>query len=749
MAGRSKVETALYESFVKGEINRPQQIKPGKMGLTQSIQVRGQQDDGGATQLVRALSSISGELQQYSAKETDRNINIQQEEAQKKYLSMTMDERKVMAESGQLGQYDPVYSAMFSRLWGEDISRNTSDEVINKVRTGELKFGSNEELNKYLEDRRKTDLTNYGGNEYALAGYDHHFTKMRREATNINSYMRGHEKRQNDLQLVQSQLIGVAKDTDASPQALATTYQKLQATGHFTDLEMHQKMGEVAQSLARQGKTKQLEALLGTQFSRDKEFGNFGAFLGDNADVLTKTAKAENEKQRKEAFEGTYANLLQSATEGKLNSFIGGRRADVNSVYAYLEKNGVKDVYSPEQVAGLVNHHNNALERQRAEAERNLMKQQLASIKAQAEASSREEFLRGGRPAMTDKTTVGPNGEIRVIDADTAYKKVATQFNNDIDQQVAKGLLTPKQAFDKKLSIYGNGGTNPQWVDQLKFGMQAAPMAAADPNNKQARQAFETAVATYGELKKSNMPGIASLHTSGKERDLLNLAVAAQSRGQDPLMIVSRAMNTESEVNIPHKDVAKLVKDERLQADVYSTATMYARGLGMPVKDAIKLAADDLKDKYLKVGGSMVQPITRNLPVERQEEAIGRIVSKTVAPLGFDASAVSLDTFNPASGFYTLRHKNGFAPVLDAKGKPLVITKDSLFAESKLIDDEYLAKNTTKAIPTDRGKGFKQGKPIDLSSNYGLGEVKMPSFEIPEVNFKDAAPNIGVPRNKR
>lgn len=720
MAGRSKLENALYESFVKGELNRPANIKPGKMGLTQSVQVRNRYDDGGAGQLVSALSRMVPELQQLAGQMADRNTVRQMDEAKQKYLSMSMEERKSLAESGQLATYDPVYQAMFSRLWGEDLARKSRDDVMAQIQTGQLKFGTGEELEKYLEDRRKTDLENYGGNEFALAGYDTHFQQLRQEAGRTNAFMRGRERRENDLQLVQSQLLGVAEETGGNPAALAKTYEMLQMTGNFTDIEMHQRLSEVAQSLARKGKTAELAALLGTRFSKDEAFGDLSQFLGDNADVLTKTAAATNLQQRREAFEETYTNLRQAAHNGKLAGFIGSKSADPASIYSWLEKQGGRDLLEPTQIDSLIQMNVNTIERQRAEAERNLVRQQMASMRAALQQNALNQAMQFGRAGVTDQVMVDSNGVTQVVSADSLWRQATLNFNQRVTQAVQQGKLTPQQAFVEQLSFYGKGGTNPEWEDKLKYGVSAFGLLQANPDDQNARKVANEALDLYARLKASGVAGMETRHVDGQSRKLLEAAIVAQRMNLDPVSVLGRYMNNpDAPVRVTAQEMLKAgVKEDRLN-DAMSFAQVLTVGAGMPEKDAVREAKKYVNDYSLKLNGQTVHPITRQLPLEEQQASAERLLKglgDRFKAQGVRSDELVLSAPNAAAGFYEVRLKGAFAPLRDEKGFPVVITKDDLLKEHAAEQERILVENSRKAVA-----GTKPPKPNPFSQPIGTG----------------------------
>lgn len=711
MAGRSKLETALYESFVKGEMPRPVAPKPAQVGLTSSVQVKGAYNDGGAGQLINALSKIAPELQQMAGQMADRETVRQMDEAKKQYLSMTMEERKALTESGQLAQRDPVYQAMFSRLWGEDVARKSQEEIVTGLQTGNLKFGSNEELEKYLEDRRKNDLANYNGNEYALAGYDTHFQRLRQEAGQINSYLRGKEQRANDMRLTQSQLLGVAKETSNDPVALMATYHQLQQVGHYSDIEMHNMMSEVAQTLARQGKKGDLAKLLDIRFSNDEKFGTLGDFLGDNAEVLKKNADAVDLNNARQAFEETFTDLRQAAHNGKLASALGVRSVDPKSLYSWVEKKtGRRDILEPAQMDGLIQMNANSLERQKAEAERAAMRAQMAKMRAALQQNALAQAQQYGRAGVTDQVTVDANGVTHVVSGDTLYKQAALTFNEQLAREVQAGKKTPQQAFEEQLSFYGKGGSNPEWEDRLKYGVGAFSVLAANPNDQNARKVAMGALDLYAQLKGSKVAGLDARHVDGQSRQLLEAGIVAQRMNLNPVDVISRVMqNPDAPVKVTGKELLKAGIPEGRLKEALDFAHVLNVGMGMPEKDAIKEAKRYTTDYALKVNGGTVFPITRQMSLDDQQAAAQRLLkgyAEQFKAQGVTPEGLVLDSPNAAAGFYSVRIKGAFAPLRDAKGNPVLITKDDLLKENAAEQERQLVARSKKALNPNKPKPF-------------------------------------------
>lgn len=711
MAGRSKIETALYESFVKGEMPRPVAPKPAQVGLTSSVQIKGNFNDGGAGQLINALSKIAPELQQMAGQMADRETVRQMNEAKKQYLSMTLEERKALTESGQLAQFDPVYQAMFSRLWGEDVARKSKEEIVTGLQTGNLKFGSSEELDKFLEDRRKQDLTNYQGNEYALAGYDTHFNQLRQEAGRVNSYLRGQEKRASDTQLAQSQLIGVAKETSSDPLSLMVTYRQLQQAGHYTDIEMHKMMSEVAQTLARQGKTKELESLLGSKFAKDENFGSLGDFLGDNAEVLKKNAEAVDLNQARQAFEETFTDLRQAAHNGKLASVLGVRSVDPKSLYGWIEKKtGRRDILEPTQMDSLIQMNASSIERQLAEAERAAMRAQMAKMRAALQQNALAQAQQFGRAGVTDQVTVDANGVTHVVSADTLYTQAALTFNQQLAQEVKAGKKTTDQAFVEQLNFYGKGGNNPEWEDRLKHGVGAFSILAANPNDENAKKVAMGALDLYARLKGSGAAGLEGRHVNVEARKLLEAGVVAQRMNLNPVDVIGRVMqNPDAPVKVTGKELLKAGIPEGRLREAMDFAHVLNVGMGMPEREAVKEAKRYTTEYALKVNGSTVFPITRQMTLEDQQAAAQRLLkgyAEQFKAQGVTPDGLVLDSPNAAAGFYSVRVKGAFAPLRDAKGNPVVITKEDLLKERAAEEERQLVARSKKALDPNKPKPF-------------------------------------------
>jgi len=719
---RSKLENALYESFVKGEMPRPVKPEVAKMRLTSSAQVRGQYDDGGASQLVKALSGFSDEMNRMFTGFKTRKDFENQKTAEREYMNLTMEERKKKIESGELSKFDTMYAAVFSRLYAEDMARASKEQVTADIASGKLRFDTPEALEQHLRQRRDEDLQGLSLSDFALDGYDAQFNQMRREAGQMNARMRGQERYQRDMAVMQNKFLAEIKP-GVSSDSMKKLYDQMRLDGTFTDLEMHKPLSEAAQVLARQGRVEELKILLGTKFSDDAEMGTLGDYLGDQSEILMKSADAERLNKDQEAFEDTHGRMRQAAHNGQLLKFIGKKALTLDSVDEYLDSIGVsRRVLTPVQKDNLIQMNANAIERQRAEADRRLARAQRQMMMSGVLAEASRQWDMFGPSGVQDQLIMGENGP-QTVTAASLLPKIQLMKEQEIRKEIMAGRMTEEDGQRKLMGAYARGGVNKNWSHTLR-GVSAAGNIMANPEDQGSRQAFTRAMSLAKDMRRSMTPWLLENHIDGKERDLIYLGLTAEQHGQDAVQVVTRAL-ANGVRSVSSKDVLKSVKDERLVAQATRLADMYVNGLGMSQKDAIEKAKEDLTQYNLKVNGVSVPRLSKEMEPERQEQVVTRIlgkVSQEAHPAGIKASEMYIEPFNEQSDVFMVRHKNGFAPVIGKDGQPLFISRKQFMAESAALSDEELAAVSNKAVPTDRGPGFKRGKPLDLSNKYPLGQ---------------------------
>ncbi len=718
---RSKLENALYESYVKGEMPRPVKPEPAKMRLTSSAQVRGNYDDGGASQLVKALAGFSDDLGKLFTGFKTRKDFEDQKAAEREYMNLTMEQRKQKIESGELSKFDTMYSAVFSRLYAEDMARASKEQITADIASGKLRFDSQEQLEQHLRSRRDQDLKGLNLSDFALDGYDAQFNAMRQEAGRLNARMRGQERYQRDMAVMQNKFLAEIKP-GVTPDALKKLYDHMQLDGTFTDLEMHKPLSEAAQMLARQGRVDELKTMLGTKFAKDKDMGTLGDFLGDQSEILLKSAEAERLNKDQEAFEDTHGRMRQAAHNGQLLKFIGKKTLTLDSVDEYLDGIGVsRRVLTPTQKDNLIQMNANAIERQRAEADRRLAKAQRKMMMAGVIAEAARQWDMFGPSGVQDQLIMGDNGP-QTITAASLLPKVQLMKEMELKREVDAGKLTPEDAQKKLLAAYARGGVNRNWSHTLK-GVAAAGNILANPQDQGARQAFERAMSLATDMRRSMTPWLLENHVDGKERDLIYLGLTAKQYGQDPVQVVTRAL-ANGVRSVPSKDVLKAIKDERLIPQATRLADMYANGLGMSSDEAIKKAKEDLTQFNLRVNGVSVPQLMPDMAPERQEQVVTRLLKKASANslTKTKETDMYIEPFNEQSDVYMVRHKSGFAPVLGKDNQPIFVSKKEFLAESAALGNDELAAASNRAVQSDRGPGFKRGKPIDLSSQYTLGQ---------------------------
>lgn len=705
---QSKVQQALYEAAVSGKLPNSRGVRPNQLGFVQAPQFRNTQGDGGAEQLVKSLSSFSNTFADSMGTISKINTTETQDQAQKDYLKLSTEQRKAMINSGELTQQDGVYQAMFNRLYGEDMARQQQSDTIAKLQTGELRFKDNNELETYLQKQRETDLQNSGGNEYLASGYDTHFADTRNQAMQMNSVLRSKEYHDQTVHQIQSQFIGVAKETNGDPAALQKTYQTLQTAFHFDDAAMHQTLSEAAQTLAKEGNTDGVKRLLGTTYSQNKEYGTLGDYLGGDAETLLKNAEAVNLDNKSKAFKNTHLEMIQAASEGRLAQFLGAKRADASTLSQYLESKGVLDTFSAEAMGSLLNRNQSTIEENQRKAEVRLMKAQQQQFNEQLSQLAYNQFTQYGAGAVRDVLITKPDGTQQVFTASSLVQKASLEFNQNLDAQVQQGKIKPEEAFTKKLEVYGRGGNNPEWQQQLNNGVQAANMLVTNPNDENTKKVLNSTLDLYARLKVGGN-GLADRHVSGENRAVLEAALVARQHGLDPAQVMyNYNANPDPIQSISLKDLQlKGIPETRMQ-EAANYSKILIRGMNMNKNDALNETKKFIKDQALDVNGDSVYPIHLSMPIDKQQEFTANIIKQRLEAnptLGVDPSQVTLQTPNTASGgvfdgagYYLVQLKGSHTTLRDDKGRPMVITVKDLDAEEKRIHDELVKSNMDKAL---------------------------------------------------
>src|SRR5690606_33571531 len=83
-----------------------------------------------------------------------------------------------------LPSQSPVFAAALQHIYAENYQKQLERDTLSGIAKGELKFGTPQELDQYLVDKRNEFLT--GQSEYVVAGFDKGWQALRDRAHGVN-----------------------------------------------------------------------------------------------------------------------------------------------------------------------------------------------------------------------------------------------------------------------------------------------------------------------------------------------------------------------------------------------------------------------------------------------------------------------------------------------------------------------------------------------------------------------------------
>ncbi len=150
--------------------------------MVQGVQARFDPRADKSYQLAEQLSKIAPASESILGK-----VEKMQEKSGIDYAnSVTVDELNKQIKDGSLySAHSPVAVAAIQNVYGQNIANRITNETQRKIEAGELTFGTNEELDKYLLEQRNTAIKQ--SSPYSAAGFDKSFTPAKNQLFNVNS----------------------------------------------------------------------------------------------------------------------------------------------------------------------------------------------------------------------------------------------------------------------------------------------------------------------------------------------------------------------------------------------------------------------------------------------------------------------------------------------------------------------------------------------------------------------------------
>lgn len=420
----------------------------------QAVQARYDPRGNSAYQLAEALGvampAVQDAYKQYASRE---------EEAARRYAnSVTVDELNKQVKDGKiLESQSPVYVATLRHIYGENGQRKLQEDTLSQLQTGQLKFNTNEELDKYLTDKRNEFLA--GQDKYTVAGFDKSWNRFRDEVMATNSKVMNDNFTRSGYEQASEAMNGVIKDVTSplfqgtpqdAAQALVSKYRSLVGVSLFKDEKRKEALLQASQNLAMNGNKEVLQEFLKADLDNGIKVGS--VIGNDRIAALEYQADTRMDKKRREAWRIDSEPFIGLAHQGELT---GKDREKFTQLYQ-----ANKDIISPESFYSILDHSDAVAARKAKEAEQARIafeierSNQAAQLAVEQKVESGLFFGGAGKPI----TVVNKKGELDNFDQKAAALDYLQRNPKNLD---FKGLV----------AAYGvNGLENPDWKKIIATG---------------------------------------------------------------------------------------------------------------------------------------------------------------------------------------------------------------------------------------------------------------------------------------
>jgi hypothetical protein len=251
--------------------------------------VQARLDPGGSTglQLAEALGAAGPSIQQFQKKMEDE----QKQKAQEFASSVTVEElNRRVKDRTLLPSQSPVFVATVQNIAGQNKLAAIERDTLSKMETGELSFGTREELDEYLVGKRNEALA--GASQFTTAGFDASFNQFRGKMFEVNTRLNDKKVVEQGLQ-VASEKLNNTLVTVTSPDFTGTDadrvstimkdYELLTGTSILRDDARKTALDGILARLADSGNTALHATLLDTKLPNNGP--TIRAYIGDQRAV--------------------------------------------------------------------------------------------------------------------------------------------------------------------------------------------------------------------------------------------------------------------------------------------------------------------------------------------------------------------------------------------------------------------------------------------------------------------------------
>lgn len=433
---------------------RGEQTQAVQSQTLQPVQARYGEPQSGAYQLAKALGALDTSQLKQSLSGVDAAQHIEaRQQAEKFANSITVDELGKRVKSGEmLPSNSPAFMGALQHIYGENTQQNFERDTFSKIQTGELSFGSQEEMDAYLTKGRNDSLE--GQSKYAIAGFDKGYGSFREKAITANAKFMNDKAVERGLQessdkLGNDVLKVTAPEFKGTPEdgakVLLKSYKLLTGTSLLRDDARKEALNGILTNLAGSGHKDLAEAVL----KQDVGDGvSVRAVIGEQRAVaITNAAQGQYDNAQRQRVDVELRPFLEQADKGeldekKLADFAGQNEKYITTQTLHAITNGNR---AAQDRLARANAQNTLL--QTSEATEHAARQNVAA----ATASGTLAFL-------PQQKYLSHTGEEKTLDHDKVAAEVLTQQTSkwELPQQV--------EAWSK------NDVENPEWAKEISGG---------------------------------------------------------------------------------------------------------------------------------------------------------------------------------------------------------------------------------------------------------------------------------------
>ena len=521
-----------------------------------------------AYQLAAALGSQS--VQQGLDQMTKRVNESEQDKATAYANSMTVDELGKQIKEGKILQsQSPIYAATVQHIYGENSIASFERDTLSKMDRGELKFNSQQELDKYITEHRDKVLS--GQSQYTIAGFDKKYTQFRENISAANTRVmdaqfvaRGTQEANDNLSTILEENRG--KPPAEAAAALAQRYQLLRKTSLLKDEQGKEALTNLFSQLAAEGNVDMIAELSRTKLDNGITVG--GVLGGRALMQFQQHGVVMQDKNERQRVDVEIRPFVESARKGEL---------DPGKFDEFVKKN--ERFLSTPTIEAVKNSQEASLERQQREADRG--KLMAAAEQSQAAAQQAVDV------AVASGSAFALKGKLKVVSPTTGMVE-------DFDSEKAAAASIDRQIQDKKLDfprqvqLYTtNGVQNPQWESIVQAGVSNLASVGWSYDGKnigQLNDAGKAAIQTYLDISQVN-PAEADKYAGSKEnqRLLSDIKFMMEKGGMPNINDAAAFINQVNRSNVTNKDssasrddIASAVKDVVNPASFFGSPLRWA-----------------------------------------------------------------------------------------------------------------------------------------------------------------------------